>query len=65
MTIIGNGNIVSRDPDCPFIENGGVAFEGPVIRDVGTGLREKYPGAEYIDARGRLVMPGFINTHLH
>ena len=65
MTIIGNGNIVSRDPDCPFIENGGVAFEGPVIRDVGTGLREKYPGAEYIDARGRLVMPGFINTHMH
>jgi putative selenium metabolism protein SsnA len=32
---------------------------------VGTGLREKYPDAEYIDARGRLVMPGFINTHMH
>ena len=65
MTIIGNGTIVSRDPDCPFIENGEVAFEGPAIREVGTGLREKYPAAEYIDARGRLVMPGFINTHMH
>jgi putative selenium metabolism protein SsnA len=65
MVIIENGTIVTRDPERPFIENGGVAFEGPVIRDVGTRLREKYPGAEYIDAKGRLVMPGFINTHMH
>jgi putative selenium metabolism protein SsnA len=65
MTIIDNGTIVTRDPERPFIENGGIVFDGPVIRDVGTGLREKYPGAEYIDARGRLVMPGFINAHMH
>jgi putative selenium metabolism protein SsnA len=65
MIIIGNGNIVTRDPERPFIENGGVAIEGQLIRELGTGLREKYPGAEYIDARGRLVMPGFINTHMH
>jgi putative selenium metabolism protein SsnA len=65
MIVIGNGTIVTRDPACPFIENGGVAIDGPVIREVGTGLREKYPGAEYIDAGGRLVMPGFINTHMH
>ncbi|MDR1899150.1 MAG: putative aminohydrolase SsnA [Treponema sp.] len=65
MFVIGNGKIVTRDPERPFVENGGVAFDGAVIRDVGTGLREKYPGAEYIDARGRLVMPGFINTHMH
>jgi putative selenium metabolism protein SsnA len=32
---------------------------------VGTGLREKYPAADYIDAGGRLVMPGFINAHMH
>jgi putative selenium metabolism protein SsnA len=65
MLIIDNGRIVTRDPARPFIENGGLALDGPVIREVGTGLREKYPGADYIDAGGRLVMPGFINTHMH
>jgi putative selenium metabolism protein SsnA len=65
MLLIDNGTIVTRDPACPFIENGGVAVEGAVIREVGTGLRERYPQADYIDARGRLVMPGFINTHMH
>jgi putative selenium metabolism protein SsnA len=65
MLVIGNGTIITRDPACPFIENGELAVDGALIREVGTGLREKYPGAEYIDARGRLVMPGFINTHTH
>jgi putative selenium metabolism protein SsnA len=65
MLVIGNGTIITRDPACPFIENGGIAIDNALIREVGTGLREKYPGAEYLDARGRLVMPGFINTHTH
>ncbi|MDR3160635.1 MAG: putative aminohydrolase SsnA [Spirochaetaceae bacterium] len=65
MLIIVNGILITRDPACPFIENGDVAVEGPFIREVGKGLREKYPGAGHIDARGRLVMPGFINTHMH
>jgi putative selenium metabolism protein SsnA len=67
MLLIGNGKIVTRDSACPFIENGAVAVEGKLITEVGetAALRAKYPGAEYIDARGRLVMPGFINTHMH
>jgi putative selenium metabolism protein SsnA len=65
MIVIGNGNMVTRDPERPFIENGGLVLDGPLIRELGTGLREKYPGAEYIDAQGRLVMPGFINAHTH
>ncbi|MDR1948994.1 MAG: putative aminohydrolase SsnA [Spirochaetaceae bacterium] len=67
MLLIGNGTIVTRDPLCPFIDRGAVAVEGNLIRELGPGegLREKYRDAEYIDARGRLVMPGFINTHMH
>ena len=67
MFLIGNGKIVTRDSACPFIENGAVAVEGNLIREVGesAALRAKYPDAEFIDARGRLVMPGFINTHMH
>jgi putative selenium metabolism protein SsnA len=67
MLLIGNGKIVTRDSACPFIENGAVAVEGKLIREVGDTalLRAQYADAEYIDAGGRLVMPGFINTHMH
>jgi putative selenium metabolism protein SsnA len=67
MFLIGNGNIVTRDISRPFIEGGAVALGGNLIREVGetASLRAKYPDAEFIDAKGRLVMPGFINTHMH
>ena len=67
MLLIGNGKIVTRDSVCPFIENGAAAVSGKIIVDTGetAALRAKYPEAEYIDARGRLVMPGLINTHMH
>jgi putative selenium metabolism protein SsnA len=67
MLLIGNGKIITRDPDCPFIEDGAVAIDGKLIKETGetAALKAKYPGAEYIDARGRIVMPGFINAHMH
>ena len=67
MIIIGNGKIVTRDAENPFIENGSVAVEGKLIKEAGdtAALRTKYPDAEYIDAKGKLVMPGFINAHMH
>jgi putative selenium metabolism protein SsnA len=67
MLLIGNGKIVTRDAANPFIENGAVAIEGKTIKEVGvtSALRAKYPDAEYLDAKDRLVMPGFINTHMH
>ncbi|MDR3115838.1 MAG: putative aminohydrolase SsnA [Treponema sp.] len=67
MLLIGNGKVVTRDDACPFIENGAVVIDGTVIAAVGeTGaVRAQYPDADYMDARGRLVMPGFINTHMH
>jgi len=67
MLLIGNGKIVTRDNANPFIENGAVAVDGKFIEETGDtdALRAKYPGADYIDAKGRLVMPGFINVHMH
>ena len=67
MLLIGNGKIVTRDTAHPFIEDGAVAIDDELIRELGEtrALRAKYPDAEYIDAKGRLVMPGFINTHMH
>jgi putative selenium metabolism protein SsnA len=67
MLLIGNGKIITRDSACPVIENGAVAVDGCLIKETGAtaALKAKYPDAEYIDARGRLVMPGFINAHMH
>ena len=67
MTLIGNGKLITRDSTRPFIENGGVLLEGALIKEIGESetLKAKYPDVDYIDARGRLVMPGFINIHHH
>lgn len=67
MILIGNGRVITMNPQEPILEDGGVVIEGSEIRDVGcTGdLKEKYFLERFIDARGRLIMPGMINTHTH
>jgi len=67
MLLIGNGRLVTRDPDAPFWENGAVLTDGDVIRAVGdtARLRAAYPGAEFLDARGGVIMPALINAHEH
>ena len=67
MLVLGNGRVVTRDASCPFIEDGAVAIEDTKIRRVGKtqDIRSAYPDAEYIDAKGGLIMPAFINVHEH
>lgn len=67
MMIIGNGRLVTRDPENPFLENGAVAIEGTSIKAVGTlqDVRAAYRDAEFIDAKGGVIMPAFINAHEH
>ena len=67
MLVLGNGKVITRDSSRPFIENGAVAVDGTVISRVGSTeeIRAAYPDAEYIDAKGGLIMPAFINVHEH
>ena len=67
MILIGNGRVFTRDENNPYIENGAVLIDGKHIKEIGKteDLKAKYPDADYKDAKGRLVMPGFINTHMH
>lgn len=67
MIIVGNGRVITRDSDFPFLENGAVAIDGTKIAEVGSTdvIKEKYKDAEYIDAKGGVIMPAFINTHEH
>lgn len=67
MLIIGNGRMITRDPENPFYENGAVVMEGGAILKTGTAeeIRKEFPDAEYIDAKGGVIMPAFINAHEH
>jgi len=67
MIIIGNGRLITRDDGNPYIENGAVALDGAVIAKTGRtdALKKEYPEAEFLDARGGVIMPAFINTHEH
>lgn len=67
MLIIGNGRMITRNSEQPFIENGAVAMEENVIQMVGTleEVKNAYPDSEFIDAKGGVIMPAFINTHEH
>nr|MCR5304193.1 amidohydrolase family protein [Lachnospiraceae bacterium] len=67
MKIIGNGRVLTRDSASPYFRDGAVVTEGNLIKDVGTlsDMKEAYPDAEFIDAHGGVIMPGFINAHTH
>jgi cytosine/adenosine deaminase-related metal-dependent hydrolase len=64
--VIRNGHVMTMDP---LMQNKGelieadVAVEGKKILAVGKNLH--VGGAAEIDARGRIVMPGFVDTHHH
>lgn len=44
-----------------------VVIEGEKIAAVGTSaeMQQRYPGAESIDCKGKIVVPGFLCTHHH
>ncbi len=67
MLIIGNGKLITRDDENTFLENGAVAISGETIAAAGSTeeLKKAYPDAEWIDAKGGLIMPGLINAHEH
>ena len=67
MLVIGNGKLFTRNDEMPIVENGAVAIEGTKIAAVGEteAIKKQYGDAEFIDAKGGVIMPAFINTHEH
>ncbi|MBO0766975.1 MAG: amidohydrolase family protein, partial [Hyphomicrobiaceae bacterium] len=58
-----NGFVMSMDPAVGDFAQADVLVEGKKILAVGPNLQAG--NAAQIDARGRIVMPGFIDTHHH
>jgi putative selenium metabolism protein SsnA len=65
--LVGNGRLITQDDAVPFLEDGCIAIRDGLIAAVGptADLRATHPSARFLDAQGRLIMPGLINTHTH
>jgi cytosine/adenosine deaminase-related metal-dependent hydrolase len=61
--LIRGGAVMSMDPKVGDFAQADELIEGSKIAAVGPSLHAG--GAAVIDARGRIVMPGFIDTHHH
>ena len=61
--IIHNTTVVTADAGRRVLYDSAVAIDGDRVVDVGSSgeVFSKYPGAERIDGRGKVVMPGFAN----
>ena len=65
--VVSGGIVVTMDPARAIEPDGSVAVRGDSIVAVGprAQIETRYRGAQVIDARGHLVLPGFINGHTH
>lgn len=65
--MITGGYVVTMNNDKKIFKDGAVAIKGDRIVEVGKAedLNRKYKADTEIDAKGRLVIPGFVNVHHH
>jgi len=65
--LVTGGLVLTMDDSRVIYDDGSVAVKGDTIVAVGprAEINAKYTGSATIDARGKLVMPGFINGHTH
>src|SRR5882672_9067314 len=65
--LVSGGTIVTMDGQRRILEDGAIAVKGDAILALGprAEIESKYAAPQTISAKGRLVLPGFINGHTH
>jgi cytosine/adenosine deaminase-related metal-dependent hydrolase len=63
--LISGGHVASFDPAIGDLPGGDVLLRDGRIAAVGRDLAASTPGVPVLDARGRLVLPGLVDTHRH
>ena len=65
--LVSGATIITMDGERRVLEDGAVAVKGDVIVAVGprSEIESKYAATQIINAKGKLVLPGFINGHTH
>jgi 5-methylthioadenosine/S-adenosylhomocysteine deaminase len=61
-TLLRGGHVLTMDPQLGDLPNADVLIEDDKISAVGPNIEAD---AEVIDAAGRIIIPGFIDTHRH
>ena len=66
-TVIHDAVVVTADDRDTVHYGAAIAIEGRKIAEIGPSadVLARHPAAEKIDGRGKMVMPGFANTHTH
>ncbi|MFC7077303.1 amidohydrolase family protein [Haloarcula halophila] len=62
-TIIQNGTVVSLDPEIGQLDDADILIEDGEIVEIGRGLSAS--NADSIDAEDHIVVPGFVDSHIH
>ena len=61
--LLVGGTVMTAEGE--VLEGGSVAFDGPQITYVGTAQPELGPDYQVVDATGKWITPGLIDTHSH
>ena len=64
--LIFGGSVITMNPQYDIYERGWLLVEGDIISAMGEGEPPKInTDVEYINAKGKAVMPGIVNAHTH
>ena len=67
MILIEHATVITLDRERRILTDGSILVDGRDIVQVGPArtVRPPRPPARIIDARRRVVLPGFVDTHVH